>query len=170
MDAVYFDELHKRRLDGKNVFWKTVLLLGCMILCPFLLILTGQLGFFLAAGAIYGTYFLFQRLNQEFEYIYTDGELDIDVIYGKQSRKRMVSVKPWQIEAVCKAAYHLDEYRKRYPTQTVMDFSDGNRQTAYLMTVGDSSIKKLILFSPSDRLLAAWKPCLKERLLDEKPM
>ena len=33
--------------------------------------------------------FLFRRMNVEFEYLYFNGDLDIDKIFNKQSRKRM---------------------------------------------------------------------------------
>lgn len=167
METVYFDELHKRGADGKRVFLKTVLVLGCVVLCPAVFVVAGQLGLLLAAGVVYGAYLLFQRLNQEFEYIYTNGELDIDVIYGKRSRRRVLSVKPRQIELVCRAKPHLDQYQKQFSAKQVTDCSDGDLQHAYLMITGSTNAKKLILFSPSERLLTAWKPYLRDRLREE---
>ena len=49
-------------------------------------------GLVLAVGAGYGTYFLTQDMQVEYEYTYTNGELDIDKIIAKKKRKSMLSV------------------------------------------------------------------------------
>lgn len=49
--------------------------------------------FFLAAiGAGFGTYFLFRNTKVEYEYTFTNGELDIDKIIAQTKRKEMLSV------------------------------------------------------------------------------
>ena len=50
------------------------------------------------AGAIYGGYKLISLLSIEYEYIYTNGDLDVDKIVAKSNRKRMVSIKCSEVE------------------------------------------------------------------------
>ena len=52
MEQIYFDEIHRRKLDGKNVFLKTLIILGCIPLCVLIFLLGGPLGVALAAGVI----------------------------------------------------------------------------------------------------------------------
>ncbi len=163
MEQIYFDEIHKRGINGKTVFLKTLIIGGCIVLCPVLFILGGPLGLALAAGAIYGAYYLFQKLNCEYEYIYTGGEIDIDVIYGKARRQRLITVKPRQVEFMGKANQYLAEYRKKPDIQKILDFSDGNPEGQYLVIVNSNHLKKLVLFSPSERLVEQIRPYLRER-------
>ena len=99
----FFEQLIKIKLTGK------VRALIVLILAVDILVVFG-VGFFafwlgmlemliiILAVAIYGTYKLISLLSIEYEYIYTNGELDVDKIIGKSSRKRMVSIKCSEIE------------------------------------------------------------------------
>ncbi len=127
MEQIYFDEIHKRGIDGKTIFFKTLIVCGCIVLCPVLFLLGGPFGIALAAGAIYGAYYLFQRLNREYEYIYTGGEVDIDVIYGRSKRQRLITLKPRQVEFMGKATVYYEQYRKKTEIQKILDFSDGTK-------------------------------------------
>lgn len=49
-------------------------------------------GLVFAAGAGYGTYFYVQNTDVEYEYTFTNGELDIDKIIAKKRRKSLVSI------------------------------------------------------------------------------
>ena len=42
--------------------------------------------------------FLFRRLDLEYEYLYVNGDLDIDKIMGKQKRKRVFSMNVNDLE------------------------------------------------------------------------
>ena len=55
--------------------------------------LVSFVGLLLAAGAGYGTYFLAQSGQIEYEYTFTNGELDIDKIIAKKRRKEMLTVE-----------------------------------------------------------------------------
>lgn len=51
------------------------------------------IGIFLACLCIYGGFYLIQNLNIEYEYIFTNGDIDIDKIIAQRSRKRLVTIK-----------------------------------------------------------------------------
>ena len=46
---------------------------------------------------------MWRRAAKEYEYIYTDGTLDIDVIYGKASRRHLVSFDLRKVELIAPA-------------------------------------------------------------------
>ncbi len=163
MEQIYFDEIHKRGIDGKTIFFKTLLVGMCILISPILFWFGGPLGIPLIAAAIYGVYFLFQRMNREYEYIYTGGEVDIDVIYGRTRRQRLITLKPRQIEFMGKASQYYEQYQKKADIQKILDFSDGQKDDQYLAIVNSNRLKKLVLFSPSDRLVAEMKPYLRDR-------
>jgi len=66
----------------------------------------------------FGAYKLFTAQNYEFEYIVTNGELDIDKIIARRARKRILNVKPNDFELLApyndnhKAEYNRGEFAK----------------------------------------------------------
>lgn len=51
------------------------------------------IGIFLAAAALYGGYYLTTKLDVEYEYIFTNGEIDVDKITAQRSRKRLITFR-----------------------------------------------------------------------------
>lgn len=99
----FFEQLIRIKLNGK-----AKLIISLIIIVDVLIIL-GVSYFALAFGmleliililaaAIYGGYKLISMLVVEYEYIYTNGDLDVDKIVAKSSRKRMVSIKCSEVE------------------------------------------------------------------------
>ena len=166
MEQNYFDEIHKRSTDALTVFLKTFLVGTCVAVCPLVLMAFGGFGVILAAGVIYGAYYFWQKLSREYEYIFTDGELDIDVIYGRVRRQRLITIKPRQIEAMGVVTEAYQTYKQDPSVKKTLDFSDGSKENRYFLVVNSNQLKKLILFSPSDRLVEAMKPYLRERFLN----
>jgi uncharacterized protein YdhG (YjbR/CyaY superfamily) len=154
-------------MDGKGVLKKILLLVGCfvlLILSSFVQQYLMGFGGLVFAGIVYGTYILFRNLNEEYEYIYTNGEIDIDVIRGKSVRKRKMSIKPSNIEVIAKTTGGLYEsYKKNSQIQKRLDFSDGDLQDSYFTVVNANGSKNLVVFSPSERLVEALRPYLRDK-------
>lgn len=51
------------------------------------------LAIFIAGAIIYGAVHLMQNLNLEYEYIFTNGDLDIDKVIAARSRKHLITLK-----------------------------------------------------------------------------
>ncbi|HEX3030256.1 MAG TPA: hypothetical protein VHT34_13385, partial [Clostridia bacterium] len=56
----------------------------------------------MSVGAIYVAYYLATSKNIEYEYIYTNGELDIDRIIAQKRRRRMFSTSCKNFDIVAK--------------------------------------------------------------------
>ena len=68
-----------------------ILILGCVAVLPF----SGQLWFFpllVICILIYAIFHYYPLLYVEYEYIFTNGEIDFDKILGRQTRKRLATV------------------------------------------------------------------------------
>ena len=68
---------------------------------------------FLIAGAAMAVccYIFLPRLDVEYEYLYVNGELDIDAIYSKQKRKRIAGYDMAELEILAPSTSHaLDSY------------------------------------------------------------
>ena len=90
----FFEQIIAVKKNGKAVAAIIVIWLAAFIVCFLLIMFMGFLGTFsllLAAGVLFGAYKLCTRFNLEYEYIVTNGTMDIDKIINKSSRKRILS-------------------------------------------------------------------------------
>ena len=104
---VFVEQLVKKPANGKTLALKILIIFGVIIVSAFCLYLT-LLGIILALllifAAIYGGYYLITGLNAEYEYIITNGEIDIDKIIAQRKRKRLITAKHSKFEAFGKLA------------------------------------------------------------------
>ena len=166
MESTYFDEIHKKELTLKTILCNVGLVFAATLLTFIFMLFSMFLQSFtllLIAGAWFGAIYLIRTSSKEYEYIFTDGEIDIDVISGKTRRKRMITIKPEQIVSVEK---YTDGCMQRLLTPDVKnkhDFSSGNHHTSYVIMANINSTKTLIVLSPTERFIESWKPYLRKR-------
>ena len=90
----FFEQIIAVKKNGKAVAAIIGIWLAAFIVCFLLIMFMPFLSTFsllLAAGALFGAYKLCTRFNLEYEYIVTNGTMDIDKIINKSSRKRILS-------------------------------------------------------------------------------
>lgn len=90
----FFEQITAVKKSGKDIAAITGIWLLAFIICFLLVLFMGYLGsfsFLLIAGALFGAFKLSCRFNVEYEYIVTNGTMDIDKIINKSSRKRVLS-------------------------------------------------------------------------------
>ncbi len=97
-------------------------------------------------------YFVGLRTKVEYEYSYFNKELDIDIIYSMQKRKRVVTYDLTQLEVLAPAnSYHLDAFKNR--NYKVRDFSSckaENKNNLYVMYIAGSD---KVLFEPTPEMI-----------------
>jgi hypothetical protein len=123
------------------------------------------MGLFLAAGFIYLAYRLITARNVEFEYVVTNGELDIDKIVSKRKRKRVFSAscKEFDILAKVKSSnfnHNVQEIKKRIDASSSLDSPD-----AYFATLNYKGEKTVIIFEPDERMLNNFKIFIPRKML-----
>ena len=97
MDS-YCEYLVKKKNGGKELGLRALIIVAALALCVIFLMLGFVIPTFsmittlLAAGALYGGYILITNMNVEYEYIATNGEMDVDKIVAKRRRKRLITV------------------------------------------------------------------------------
>lgn len=166
MENVYFDEIHKKIITPKTVLCNLGLVFAAIALSFIFILFSNFLMSFtllFIVGAFFGAFYLIKTSSKEFEYIYTDGEIDIDMISGRTRRKRMVTIKPEQLVSFEK---YTSDSHKRLLTPDVkktLDLSDGNPHNSYIVMANINSTKTMLILSPSERLLKAWEPHLRKR-------
>lgn len=145
MSDLYQEILVSRKTPAVNKLLKVlaigvtvIFLLGGFMLLNFLLLIPG------VACAV-ACFFLLPKLEVEYEYLYVNGELDIDAIYSKQKRKRVASYDMAELEILAPDRSHaLDSYLNQNNTK-VKDFSSGDPQAkCYVLVFSKESKREII--------------------------
>ena len=123
-----------------------------------------MLGLILAAVAGYGTYFAVQGSYVEYEYTFTNGELDVDKIVAKKKRTAMVSTDIKKFTAFGKYTDGMDESED----MTVVSASDNIASHEYYADFQheEYGLTRLI-FAPDERILDNIKKSLPPQLKRE---
>jgi len=117
-------------------------------------------------GVCYLLYRFGQSLYVEYEYTFTNGELDVDKIVARKRRKRVISldVRGIEIMAPVRRVY-ADEFERRRPGATVYDFASGSRADGrYFAAFTKNGQRFLMIFEPGDAFLAAIGRLIRDKL------
>ena len=94
--------------------------------------------------------FIWKRFNLEYEYIYYNGDIDIDVIKGMMKRKRMFSVNAKTLEVLAPTgSIELQQYKnvKTYDCSS----NTGNKTYEMVFVKSEKTVK--VIFEPNESIL-----------------
>jgi len=168
---VFKEQMVKKVHTGRETAIRFgIVALAIVFVFAFALIIPFAQGFlpFLGLAVAFGVYVLISRRNIEYEYIFTNGELDIDVIYNKSRRKRLFSssVKQFEIMAHVEDADHRHALSNASKTK---DYSTGivSPNTYAFITSYEGERLKIII-EPNDMMIKAFSTVLTPRKLHKK--
>ena len=143
MSESYVELLVKKKKTPKDSILKGLMIAGIVILVLIAAIALGVLAYFKMPG-----------LDLEFEYLYVNGELDIDKIMSKVKRKRVGSFDISKAEMVAPVKSHELDYYRQSKDLKVVDCSSGeDHANVYGMVIKDEKGMKLVLFEPNQEIL-----------------
>ncbi|MCR5599228.1 MAG: hypothetical protein K6G33_00575 [Ruminococcus sp.] len=112
--------------------------------------LVALLGLVLAVISGYGTFNIVQNTYVEYEYAFTNGELDVDKIIAKKKRREMISTNVRQFTAFGKYSDDLEETED----MTVIFATDNIASHEYYADFNDETVGSArLVFSPDERML-----------------
>lgn len=168
MGDVFKEQIVKRKPTGKDLMKRVGLVAAVIIIFFMSMYFIGQFAFIITVAAGFGAYLLMNMLNLEYEYIFTNGELDIDVIYNRTRRKRLFSgsVSDFEVMAHVEDKAHIGDFASANETK---DYSSGavtDHTYAFLTNYKGKRLK--ILFEPNDVFIKAISTVLTPRKLFKK--
>ena len=152
---IYKEQLVSKKPTGKDWTKRILILLGAGILILgscFVLPISGQLWFFPVLVIIIVVYCLFRYysyLEVEYEYIFTNGDLDVDKIIGKAKRSRLAAFDMAYADEFGKydpAAFEGKEYH----TKILACSAPTDPDTYYLIVNHQKLQRCLVIFNPND--------------------
>jgi len=166
MGDVYKEQIVKRKSGAKELFLKVLLVLAVIVITVLAFAFLG--GFFaplLLFGSGFGAFYLMSFLNLEYEYQLTNADLDIDCIYNRSRRKRIMTVKLKELDFMA----HIDDKSKSNELNNVgavKDFSSGTPgPDTYVFTVQEKGVKTKVIIEPNEKMLRAIAGVIPKRKL-----
>ncbi len=154
MNEFYIEQLVKRNSSkGKMVLSAFLMALGIICLAGGVLV-----NMVLLSGAVISLvlyYFIAQGNSLEFEYLYINGQLDIDKIISMKKRKHAYSMDMNDLVVIAPLG---SDQLMGYQDIKLIDFSSKNgKNTVYKAVVVKNGEKVGVLLEPNEKILNAMK-------------
>jgi len=169
---VFVEQIVEQRQDLKTALIKMLIVLAAILVSAvFLVVDILRLFFpFVFAASIYGAVILVRSRNFEFEYSFTNGDLDIDRIIGRRSRKRELSVSVRSFEIMAPMS---EEFRREYESQSIgktVDVASSPKSESrwFAKYRDDSGTVILLIFEPNERVVEAIRKYIPRKVKDGK--
>ena len=157
MSDLYSELLVKKEQTGKDKAVKfgligltVLLILGGLVMWPLLI-----------AGIVLGFvsyYFIIPKTDLEFEYLFVNGELDVDMIMSKAKRKRVKSIQLSDADIMAPLKSHRMDYYNANQKMKVLDYSSGiEDHKRYALITKDGGETCKIILEPDEHLAETMK-------------
>ena len=154
MMDTFFEQIIKVKRTGKDmaILIATILVAAVLLSIAGFFIMTSYMpiAFLVGFGVCWGAYKLIMMTYVEYEYIFTNGDLDIDKITARSSRKRVVSILCSNVERYGKynpAARPSDSVKKVF---MLCDADDPDAK--YLIAPSKKDGIVMVVFAPDERM------------------
>ncbi|MBQ8514450.1 MAG: hypothetical protein IJ496_03545 [Ruminococcus sp.] len=105
----------------------------------------------LTMGVIYGAYYILSGLGIEYEYTFTNGELDVDKIMGKRKRTNLITVDASKFEAFGALTDDVEDK----PEATLVLCSDNTGEGEYYADlITEEYGETRLIFTPSEKMVS----------------
>lgn len=171
MQDAFIEYMVKRKTTPKIIMAKIGIVVGTLLLWALIVIFLGSgkfsfIGLIAAFGSLYGGVYLITSMNVEFEYVVTNGDIDIDKIIARRKRRRLVTVNCREAEAF--GRYKASEHAtKSYQTKIFACESLDSEGLWYCAVRLKDKGLTLVVFNANEKMLEAIKPFLPRPVLRE---
>ena len=150
----YFEQIIKVRRKPAEIAMTLGIIIAAIVVILlarlFVMPLFPPFGLILILGACFGAYKLISMTSIEYEYIFTNGDLDIDKSIAKSSRKRVVSIKCSSIERWGKYTPAVRPSTSVKKTYFLCDRDDPN--AVYFVAPHKTEGLVMVIFAPDERI------------------
>lgn len=152
-----FKEQIVKKVETPLDFAKKVGLIVAVIVIGIITLMTPAAAFvpIILAAAGFGAFYLMSFIKVEYEYVFTNGELDIDVIYNRSRRKRVFSshVNKFDIMAHIEDMTHAGSFNN---AQEALNFSSGVvGPSTYVFLLSYKSKQTKVIIEPNEKMMKA---------------
>lgn len=165
MDDVFKEQMVKK-IPSKNDMLKKVGIIMLTGILSFMAFIFAQVFAPVVVLVLcYASYYIISLQNIEYEYILTNNELDIDIIYNKSKRKRIFSgdIKEIEIMAHIEDSTHKGDFKG---AEVIKDYSSGvNNNNTYSMLYNYKSKRTNFIIEPNENMIKSFSRYISPRKL-----
>ena len=156
------EQLVKRQQTVKDKLLKALIITVTVLFLPLILLMPSL--FLLWIIIIVVDAYLFQRMNVEFEYLYFNGDLDIDKIVNKQSRKGKLKINIKEDMDFMAPTGAPELYR--FQNLKKLDFSTKTPENkTYTMIALHKGQKVQVIFEPNEEILKGIRDLVPRKII-----
>ena len=164
----FFNEhIVARKKGSKEYLFTAAIILGAILLIFVLMLFLNYLQSFfllLVAGVIYFMYIGITSMNIEYEYIVTNGELDIDKIAARRKRTRILSVHSRSFEYFAPLnSEHKNAYDNTGITKRLDLTSNTGSSGVYFFIYYKNNDKICVTFEPTEKMIECFSEYVPSR-------
>ena len=169
MGDVFKEQIIKRKTTPRDTLKRAGLVVAVIVVIFLTFAYIPQFAPILIIVAGIAAWYLMSYLKVEYEYAFTDGELDIDVIYNRSRRKRLFSARVNDFETMA----HVNDPMRAGDFQgavQVLDYSSGVvSDDTYAFLINYKGRRTKIIIEPNAVMLKALATVLTRRRLHLRP-
>ncbi|MGI6622746.1 MAG: hypothetical protein GX227_03905 [Clostridiaceae bacterium] len=164
---MFIEKIVRRHKSVVDVLLIFLIIIGAIGLSFLALIYIPGLSTILAIGIFYLAYILISKLNIEYEYAVTNGDLDIDKIINQRKRKRLYSGNCKEFEIVAKV--NSRQYtRNIQECKNIKDYSSHSKNAeVWFISLRDEGKQTVILFEPNQQMIDNFKIFIPRKVFTE---
>ncbi len=151
----FFEQITSMKKSGKEIAAIIGIWFLAFIICGFLILfpILGSFGILIVCGVLFGAFKLSAFFNVEYEYIITNGTLDIDKITNRSSRKRILSLELSTVSRLEKFNSHQLNGIDAKAVVIACNTNDG--EAYFLVAEREKKGSAYLVFAPDERLRSA---------------
>ena len=156
MDDVFVERLITRKSGAKEIAMKALIVIGVILVFFLSFRYLRLLAPIVIVLGLWGAWTFWTRLNIEYEYSLSNGELSVSAIYGQQKRKDLMEIPLREkLEILAPVNNDFRDELQRNVAKTHDFASSPNANNRYFMIVsGEQGLEK-IFFEPDEKMLKA---------------
>lgn len=171
MDS-FKEQIIRKENTSKDNTMRFLISFACVALCFAVVMFTIMFGGFLPIAVfisgviIYGGVHLIQNLNLEYEYIFTNGDLDIDKVIAARSRKHLATLKVNDTTDI--GEYSDNDNGSR---TVIMASARNDEMQDWYMDIKHADLGDVrLIFTPDDEMLRVIKTHLPRTIRNKVPV
>lgn len=165
---IFLEKIVKRKRTAADI----AITVGIIVLALILIMIVGSFSFLqslwplFAVGIGYLAYMFIRGRNIEYEYIVTNGDLDIDMIIAQRKRKRIFSANCKDFDIVAKMTSGQYDHNMQSIKKRINAVSSIESQDVYFISMTKDSEKVLVFFEPHPKMLDSFKKYIPRKVFE----
>lgn len=165
-DDTFVEELIVRKKTLVNMLLQVLIVVAAVVLCVAFWLFIPFINSVLMVITIFAAYLGIKFQGVEYEYCFTNGDLDIDKIMAKRKRKTLLSINHREIKVMCPYTSEYESETKEYKVSEVIDVSSSKNAAGRWFFIYEKKEGGygFVVFQPSKRLREAMRKYMRSRI------